>query len=961
MKNTNKYKLNIKTMKKGLLTLLAASLVFVGCQNYDDQFDDLNAQISALKSQVDGLSALSGQVSSLSSTISGLQSGVTAAQAAASAIDLSGLEASLASLATEVDDIQADLATAATAADITALEADLAAVQADLDDLLSTSNVYQGNVTIASATNLDAFNDLGSAINIVNGNVTITNLATYDQAKVQAVINNIFAVNGSYTFTDIADAVSANTASPTFDNMTSAGDITMTEMNGAVSFATLATAGAIVITGDSWDHDGDEAADTAAVQAITSFSAPLLTTADELSVNGADSVTLTTVGTSVNINSLAAVSDTDVTGLSITTGTGGTLTAAALTSPLDAQDDETFALTIAGLASFTAPTGVTGGTLTVSATPTLVVDGFQGTVDINTGVTSFTGTDVTNVDVAGADELVSASIDYAAETANHNDYSADNDNAKGQGLGSLTVNANQADLNDLTISGTVNDVTISASSVVTVTISATMDALSISTSDDLTGLSISDATIGDIVLNDNDEISAIVIDNAHNLAYTGGDAATGLTLTVTNSDDLESLTVSGTGFDDVDVTGNSTLSTIDFSGVTAIGAGANYQITGNDLNAASITETDASESEGSIDDGTSGMDTLTATMAALTAQTAAVASIRFDSAETITAEAGEVNNGNDVAWNDGTGDDALLLVYSKGGGSAAGDDTAAVTEVKAFGVVGAANATLNFTLNGVTITLPALTGDKDDDVAAIIASAGADTAAAAGATVSAVRGFNNSSSITMSVITAGYSAALYGERYTTQAALAAATTDTGGVYGIGQGDEFTLTIGSESVTASLSADSVLASDLAKALVDAWPTAGTNYSLSKGITDTAHIISIASSNTAMGPETYNQAVTLALSAQSTATTETSAALDYIIGDTRATNDNSTVDAGFIVTFTSLAAGADDNTIVTLANGNGSATETALTATSAPDTVFTGTNGAAGAAAVSGVTTDHSSWL
>ena len=488
MKNTNKYKLNIKTMKKGLLTLLAASLVFVGCQNYDDQFDDLNAQISALKSQVDGLSALSGQVSSLSSTISGLQSGVTAAQAAASAIDLSGLEASLASLATEVDDIQADLATAATAADITALTADLAAVQADLDDLLSTSNVYQGDVTIGSATNLDAFNDLGSAINIVNGDVSITNLATYDQAKVQAVINNIFAVNGSYTFVDIADAVSANTASPTFDNMTSAGDITMTEMNGAVSFATLATAGAIVITGDSWDHDGDEAADTAAVQAITSFSAPLLTTADEISVNGADSVTLTTVGTSVNINSLAAVSDTDVTGLSITTGAGGTLTAAALTSPLDANDDETFALTIAGLASFTAPAGVTGGTLTVSETPTLVVDGFQGEIDINTGVTSFTGTDVTFVDVEGADELVSASIDYAAQTANHNDYSADNDNAKGQGLGSLTVNANQADLTDLTISGTANDVTISASSVVSVTISATMDALSISTSDDLTGL-----------------------------------------------------------------------------------------------------------------------------------------------------------------------------------------------------------------------------------------------------------------------------------------------------------------------------------------------------------------------------------------------------------------------------------------------------------------------------------------
>ena len=72
-------------MKKGLLTVLLASPVLVGCQNYDDQFDDLNAQISALKSQVDGLSSLSGQVSSLSGTISGLQSGISAATAAATA------------------------------------------------------------------------------------------------------------------------------------------------------------------------------------------------------------------------------------------------------------------------------------------------------------------------------------------------------------------------------------------------------------------------------------------------------------------------------------------------------------------------------------------------------------------------------------------------------------------------------------------------------------------------------------------------------------------------------------------------------------------------------------------------------------------------------------------------------------------------------------------------------------
>ena len=72
------------------------------------------------------------------------------------------------------------------------------------------------------------------------------------------------------------------------------------------------------------------------------------------------------------------------------------------------------------------------------------------------------------------------------------------------------------------------------------------------------------------------------------------------------------------------------------------------------------------------------------------------------------------------------------------------------------------------------------------------------------------------------------------------------------------------------------------------------------------------------------------------------------------------DNNTTDAGIIVSFTSLAAGVDANTIVTLANGNGTATETALTATSAPDTVFAGVDGTTTAAS-SGVTADLSGWL
>ena len=135
------------------------------------------------------------------------------------------------------------------------------------------------------------------------------------------------------------------------------------------------------------------------------------------------------------------------------------------------------------------------------------------------------------------------------------------------------------------------------------------------------------------------------------------------------------------------------------------------------------------------------MSTLTGLMAALTAQTAAVANIDFDSAQTITAEAGEVNNGNDVNLTDGGGNITLLNVYTKAAGQDA-DSTTAVTEVQAFGMVATNNETIKFTLNGVSVDFGAMSGDKDADIATILASAAADTAAAV-ATVNATRGYNN--------------------------------------------------------------------------------------------------------------------------------------------------------------------------------------------------------------------------
>ena len=97
---------------------------------------------------------------------------------------------------------------------------------------------------------------------------------------------------------------------------------------------------------------------------------PLLASATSIDLGGANTINLEDAGTSVNINSMDAFGTANA--LTIHTATGGTLTAAALTTPVDADGDDDFALNaFKGMASFTAPAGVTGGTLAVSAVPSV--------------------------------------------------------------------------------------------------------------------------------------------------------------------------------------------------------------------------------------------------------------------------------------------------------------------------------------------------------------------------------------------------------------------------------------------------------------------------------------------------------------------------------------------------------------------------------------------------------------
>ena len=178
-------------MKKSLLSLLAISLAVVGCQNYDDQFDDLNSQIAALSSQVAGLAQVQSDLASLAGTVSSLQSTVASTATAIEGLD--GLAENVAAIQESVNDV-------ASSEDVADIASDLDSAQEDLQDLLDQSSVFTDNVIVNSVATLDVYHKMGSSLNVVAGNVEITAKSDMDATKLQELVDNIYTTTGYYTY-----------------------------------------------------------------------------------------------------------------------------------------------------------------------------------------------------------------------------------------------------------------------------------------------------------------------------------------------------------------------------------------------------------------------------------------------------------------------------------------------------------------------------------------------------------------------------------------------------------------------------------------------------------------------------------------------------------------------------------------------------------------------------------------
>ena len=626
MKNTNnKYKLNFKTMKKGLLTLLAASLVLVGCQNYDDQFDDLNAQISALKSQVDGLGALSGQVAPLSGTISGLQAGVTAAQAAATAagasadaataaaegIDFSSLTTGLNTLKAEVDQIQASLATAVTAADIASLEADLAAVQLDVTELLEGSGVYTTTLQVTNSALLSAAKALGNGINVISGGINVTVTSDMNMADLQTVIDKVYNVTGNVTFTN---TTAANQTPITFNKLTSATDVNLTQ-KGAYYLKTLVSARTITLS-DTYSDD----VSLVHLDALTSVTDIFTgTSADAITFDQADAI---------DLGSLAYYAGGN---LSLTTKTGGILDIASLTDTNTAGTLSPFTLTVAGPASLSITkllgdaSATTNGSIVASKVADLTVKNFGGTIDVNNKVDKLTVEDAYALDIAGASDLESLTAEGASAYGKTHAAKTATNQAKmlyDSALPDLTVVAGADDLASVTLTGKWNVVNLGngLANLATVTMNAQATSLNMDSTPDLNTVTLTGSTINSVSA-DTTGATTLSLDytyRATDEATAAAESTTG-TLSVQSNADLTSLTSTVDDIGDLDITANTKLATISFANLNSVGTttAPDADIYDNDLTAVKATDTyqaditaaavHGSTDTGSYDAGTSGM------------------------------------------------------------------------------------------------------------------------------------------------------------------------------------------------------------------------------------------------------------------------------------------------------------------------------------------------------------------
>jgi uncharacterized protein YqfB (UPF0267 family) len=768
----------------------------------------------------------------------------------------------------------------------------------------------------------------------MNNTVTIEDAATVADADIQTFVNRIKTMNNTFTY----DSKSATGYVPTFDEMISAKAITLTPA-GDISFKKLTSATTITINDDY--ETKVTSVDFGAVTSVTDF-------VDDSTVK---KISLTSA-TNLDLASLTRLTSTSTDAFEISLKKGATLDITALDDVSTAGVQEDLYLDIDGAASFS-KTNLADGNIGLTNVATASISNFFGTIDVDAGVETLTVVDGVNLDLAGSSDLKTATLDFAYDydpalsTANAAIAALGYSSTYTQDLDDATIDF--SDLETLTVTGKLMDLYIDGAELITLSIDATMHDLTITGALDLTTLTVATGSkIGNISLAGTTNLAVADFNHTSNLTDTDATAQKSVTLSATNNTALTKLHSTGDDVDTLTITGNTSLAELDFTGLADDGAettaaSGNVTVWGNALvatSAANTTDGDTNRADGlatdlgSFDDGTSGMDTLKTYLTHIAATSNSAAFVTFDtlSTETDTETSGSTSTSLNItdAGDGSTTNEATVLKMTAAATSNAVADKSAIAQ--RLGFFGKASGVVQFRTaegNNIPTSAYTLSGNEAIDAANIASTANKDLFSAIGVTLDAYA--KGHSYNTVSLIGLGTAdTAVVGERYTSVAAVTAATTNTAGVgdtaivFRAGLDDNFTFAIGSNSITVSLGGASQTVTTLTAietALQYGWRI---KYGKAGTASSSAIATLIGTANGVVDIEMlqedsggHGQAISLSVADTSVTDSATSANIDYVLGATKSTADNSTIatpgNGGLIITLTSNSAGTDINNL------------------------------------------------
>ena len=615
-------------MKKVLLSLLAVAALVLSCQNYDDEFDALNAKVSSLESQISSLQGLQ-------ASLTALQSNVTALQAAVSAIpdpssSIAALATSIAEILEELAALETAVAGASTSTELETLKQDLedqiAALEAlveqnsdELDDLgvdvtsiLGTVNTYTGPLNIRNSAELAFALNLGGKVASITGAVTVNtaNLTAAEVASANTVTSKIQTVVGAVTITTTAakgaidlsalkvvDGAYSVTGVDAHDDAleTVTGAVTL-NYDGGYEQPNLKSALSVTLTNFTTAVGPPAVVGTVKVNFRNLVTTNLNTgVANTLTLPSATSVIVNAGATTVTANAATDVqvwAANNTTGLTVSATKAGSVVTIAGRVDNGAATPVGAALSVTGSATSTvnAEAVVTVGVVTITA----------GTVNMNamTGATSLALTSTSPVSfpklatsgaitantatsvvaplaVVAAGAASSFTLATSIELA-----SIANGDLTAPAVKTLKLNAQAVPfaaaafttLTSVDVTGKAASTgAFTATSANAVLASATfggeLDAVSITgvgSAADKLTSFTTSGKIDSVTLNDSDVITSITLGHTH---IPGG---SGSTLIITNNAKLASLTSSSDFLETLTVTGNALLATMDFSSYKSV-------------------------------------------------------------------------------------------------------------------------------------------------------------------------------------------------------------------------------------------------------------------------------------------------------------------------------------------------------------------------------------------------------